>query len=217
LYLSQHPLAAYDDFLKDKTTPLKNIKPTDDGKAAVVGGAINDAREITTKNGQKMAFVKLEDRSGEIELVVFPSIYQQTEDVWVRDHVVLVHGKVSSRDRSGQEGGGEAKILVDQAREITHEEADTIEASKPEDPKSEPKPVSHNPRIYIRLESSDDPKVLLSLKNTLDNFSGTTDVVLVMGPEQSKQAIKLPSGVSSEENVLQSLQDLVGASNVRVR
>jgi DNA polymerase III alpha subunit len=49
-----------------------------------------------------MAFVKIEDLVGEIELLLFPGSYQQTAGLWSRDTVVLISGKVTSKDRDGE-------------------------------------------------------------------------------------------------------------------
>ena len=234
LYLSQHPLEAYSVLLGEQTTPLNSIKPEHDGKAIVAGGIVVDAREILTKNGQKMAFVKIEDEFGETELILFPSTYQQTLGLWVRDHVVIVRGKVNAKDREGNLTG-EVKILVDDGREVTHEQAmayqgtgrkqrelktgkrkgsalsAAVAAAKAEKVASaEPRPA----RVYIRLSSSDDHDMLAQLKVAIDEQRGDSEVVLVLGPDTAKQAVKLPTRMSSDPASLERLQALVGAGNV---
>lgn len=223
LYLSQHPLAAFDDFLREQAVPLVEITPGHDGKPVTVAGAISEIREITTKKGQKMAFVKIADMKGETELILFPNSYQQTTGIWERDHVVLVHGKVNAKDRDGNPSD-EVKIMVDDAREVTVEQAQAYQASGKEKkaPKVRPKtkanlkPLSDtNERIYIRLEDSTDQALLLSLKETIDNNVGETEVVLVLGPAETKQIVKLPSRVNQHEEVMAKLKGLVGAGNVK--
>ena len=49
-----------------------------------------------------MAFVKIEDQTGEMEIILFPNALQQTIGIWERDRVVLVRGRVSTRGRDGQ-------------------------------------------------------------------------------------------------------------------
>ena len=81
------------------------------GTTVVVGGSVSVVREIVTKKGSKMAFVKLADKTGEVELVVFPKKYND-QNYWVRDRVMMVQGSLSSgRDSSA---AGELKILVDE-------------------------------------------------------------------------------------------------------
>ncbi|HUC90237.1 MAG TPA: DNA polymerase III subunit alpha [Patescibacteria group bacterium] len=232
LYLSQHPLEMFKDYLSEQTIPLNSIKPEHDGKSAVVGGSILDVREIMTKKGQRMAFVKLEDCFTDVELILFPNAYQQTAGLWERDRVVLVRGKVSAKDREGNLGE-EVKIMVDDGREITVEQAQgyqpsgkKIKAPSSRHPSSaivsKPgKTVLVSPdtprRLYVRLDDSGDQKMLMSLKSVLDSNAGDTEVVLVLGPAESKQIIKLPALVDSGETVMAKLREIVGAENLRMQ
>ena len=227
LYLSQHPLESFAHFLEEQTVPINSIKPEHDGKAVTIGGAILDVRDITTRNGQKMAFIKLEDLTGEIEVILFPSAYQQTVGLWERDRVVLVRGKVNGREKDGQ-AATEAKVMVDDAREITLEQAGAYQPTGKK--KRTPKPVSKvvkpvaatpdkpvNPRVYIRLSSTSDQDKLLSLKQAIDSHHGDTEVVLVLGEAAQKQAIKLPGGIDHESAGLEELKTLVGEENLVIR
>jgi DNA polymerase-3 subunit alpha len=238
LYLSQHPLELFETILAEQTVPLNALKAEHDNRAVSVGGAINDIREITTKNGQKMAFIKLEDHSGEIEVILFPNSYQQTVGLWERDRVVLVRGKVNARDKDGN-SSGDIKIIVDDAREITPQQASAYQATgkKAKVPKTRAAAVSSAPsktttssavkpdpaappaqeRVYIRLANTEDQQTLLSLKQTIDIHQGTTEVVLVLGEANGKQAIKLPGGIDASSEGLHILTQLVGADNLVVR
>jgi DNA polymerase-3 subunit alpha len=227
LYLSQHPLELFEKFLNEQTVPLNTLTPEHDGKSVNVGGAITDVREITTKNGQRMAFVKLEDRFGEIEIVLFPNSFQQTLGLWERDRIVLVRGKVSTRDRNGN-GGSEVKVMVDDAREITAEQAANYQETgkKVKPPKAKARkgaaaPVSPlktaEERLYIRLHNTDDERTLLILKETIDLHKGSTEVVLVLGEASAKQAIKLPGGIDAAGDGLVKLRELVGTDNLVIK
>lgn len=230
LYLSQHPLSMYEKFLNEQTIQLATLLPEHDGKTVRVGGAINDVREITTKNGKKMAFVRIEDQTAEMELIVFPSSFQQTLGLWERDKVVLVNGKVSAKDRDGNISS-EVKIIVDDGREITAEQAQNYQETgkKVKAPKANKKVkaeiattkkaevVKKPERLYIRLINSDNQELLLSLKQVIDNHQGDMDVVLVLGPSDAKQVIKLPGGVEKSDELIDAITALVGATNVKVQ
>jgi hypothetical protein len=122
------------------------------------------------------------------------------------------------------------KIMVDDAREITTEQATVYQTTgkKKKTPKTTKKAtktaksadgtekVAADPKLYIRLETSENEKVLRSLKQTLDGNSGGTEVVLVLGDQQNKRAVKLPGRVSTDETVLTGLRELVGADNVKL-
>ncbi|MEK7594657.1 MAG: DNA polymerase III subunit alpha [Patescibacteria group bacterium] len=229
LYLSQHPLELFETILAEQTVPINTLTADHDGKAVSIGGAITDFREITTKTGQRMAFVKLEDRYGEIEAILFPNSYQQTIGLWERDRVVLIRGKVNSKDKEGNRSS-EVKIMVDDAREITAQQASAYEATgkKRKTPKAsaaKPKAVPHRQpeadsgveRLYIRLINTSDEQTLRTLKETIDNHQGETEVVLVLGASGSKQAIKLPTGIDRGSEGVTKLATLVGSDNLVLR
>lgn len=225
LYLSQHPLEAYRVYLGEHAVPLGSLTAGQDGRATAVGGAITAARVITTKNGQKMAFVGLEDQSGEVELLVFPKIYQQTAQLWERDRVVLVRGKLSSRERDGQ-ADSELKLIVDEASEITPERAAGYQSTgknpanlEPQAPRSlgAATAEAESPqRVYIRLPSAEDQQLLQNIKHTIDDFRGNTEVVLVLGPDSSKQVIKLPAKINTAGEAIARLAAAAGEQNVKL-
>jgi DNA polymerase-3 subunit alpha len=226
LYLSQHPLEQFLVILDEQTVGLETLKPEHDGRVVAVGGIITEFREITTKNGQKMGFVKIADQHGEAELVLFPSVYQQTTGIWERDNVILVKGKVNGKDREGNMQS-DLKILADDAREVTIEQALAYQATgrKPKTPK-EAKPTSRAPktdtavatkRLYIRLKNAEDNQTLMTLKQIIDANKGDTEVVLVLGNDDQKQIIKLPPRIDHRAEVMGSLHELVGASNVKLQ
>lgn len=229
LYLSNHPLSEYEAFLAEQAVPLKEVEAGMDGRGIKVGGSVTEFREITTKNGQKMAFVKIADMFTEIELILFPNVYQQTIGIWARDNVVVVNGKVSAKDRDGNIGN-ELKVLVDDAREVTTEQAQGYistgkKARKPKLKKltvatNEPvvaEPVSHTQkRLFIRVEDTSNNAKLESLKDMLDKVPGETSVVLVVGNNESKQLVKLPMSVTADDLLLSQLSNVFGSTHVKL-
>jgi DNA polymerase-3 subunit alpha len=231
LYLSQHPLASYEDFLREQAVPLGSLLAEHDGKAVTVAGAIAELREIVTKNGQKMAFVKIADMSNELELILFPGAYQQTLGIWQRDKVVLVRGKVNARDRDGN-ASDDVKVMVNDAREVTPEQAQAYQATgkdakvpkasskKVTKPSSAAAPQPSLPsleRLYIRLDNSDDQELLVALKQAIDEQPGDTEVVLVLGNADNKQIVKLPTRARAASGLITQLQELVGAERVKLQ
>lgn len=215
LYLSQHPLTMFEAYLSANAKPIASLNQQMDGEAVQIGGIINAIREITTKRGQKMAFVRIEDLSGEIEVILFPAAYAQYADHWAQDKVVLVRGKLNAKDRDGNIGE-ELKVLLDSASEVSLEQA---EALKPKEQSHLSGPgamgvVSNNERLYIRLSSSEDEALLVDLKKTIDKYHGQTEVVLVIGEEEQKKAIKLPSGIEISSEGPRLLSQLMGSENV---
>ena len=57
----------------------------------------------------------------------------------------------------------------------------------------------------------------MQLKSIIDQNSGNTEVVLVMGDESNRQVIKLPMRIEHNDQTVESLSGLVGKPNVKVR
>src|SRR5713226_2676974 len=99
VYISKHPLANLTDLFKKGRVTHTTAEITEelDKQKVVLGGAIRDARRITTKKGDTMCVVQLEDMYGSIGVTVFPKIYEATSETWAEDTVVIVQGEVQVR------------------------------------------------------------------------------------------------------------------------
>ncbi|MCK4474101.1 DNA polymerase III subunit alpha [Candidatus Parcubacteria bacterium] len=114
LYISSHPLEDFKKIFEEKVLPLFKISQDITGKIVKIGGIISVIKKITTKSGKPMLFVKLEDRTDKIELVVFPSVIEQNPDIFQENKIVMVKGRVDNRD-------GTPKIICQEIEEIVEE------------------------------------------------------------------------------------------------
>ena len=98
VYVSKHPLAYLDEVMKDKVKHnTAMITEEHDKQKVVLGGMITEAKRLTTKKGDTMCVITLEDMFGTIGVTVFPKVYEQTAEMWVEDSVVIVYGDVQVR------------------------------------------------------------------------------------------------------------------------
>ena len=101
LYLTGHPVERYLPELKRFiSSRIVDIKPTRN-QIITVAGLIVAMNTRNSKRGGKLAFITLDDRSGRIELVVFPEDYERHRDLLVKDRLLVVEGDVSVDDYSG--------------------------------------------------------------------------------------------------------------------
>lgn len=234
LYLSAHPLDKYDDYFSEQTTPLISLKPEHDKKTVTVGGVVSLVRQIVTKSGSKMAFVALEDKTGEGEIVVFPSLFEEVGSRLIQDEVIRVEGKISSTDRQGN-SLGEAKIIADTIIFLSGEELDNYRATgkkmkelkprktskikattaiKPEE-KYSYRPVDDRepPKLYVRVTDPADHTKLHSLKQLLNNFLGDSEIILVLGKQKSS-AMRLPFRIDPKPDLTAAIAELYGSEHV---
>ncbi len=126
-YVSGHPLDPYRSLLRQVTSTNveKIFEQAREGKLAKkgeqpmdwkarkaaqanepqLGGILTSVKEITTKKGDRMAFLGLEDYGGKIEVVCFPRVFEKCRDAIRPGNVVVVRGTAE-----GNEQG--AKILA---------------------------------------------------------------------------------------------------------
>jgi DNA polymerase-3 subunit alpha len=113
MYLSDHPLSAYQEELKRSITHYSGqLIEAEHHSPVTVGGMISSLRTTMTRKGQEMAFAVLEDIQGSVELVIFPRTWANHQKLIRNNEVMIARGKVDT-DRT------EAKVLVD-SLEVVH-------------------------------------------------------------------------------------------------
>jgi DNA polymerase-3 subunit alpha len=107
LYVSEHPLHSIRDQLRRKTDcTLAEIERRRDGEVVTVGGIVSAVKGLTTKKGEPMVFLRLDDVTGGAEVVVFNSVYAQSRELCVADQILIVKGRVDHKQE------GETKLLA---------------------------------------------------------------------------------------------------------
>ena len=117
-YLSDHPLKGYDSLLKVWSTGtieeiLQSVQASEakEKKRIVIAGLISELREVITRKGTRMAFGKIEDLTGQIEVIFFPDTFAVYESLIKGEKPLLLGGNLESEN-----GGG--KVIVDTANTI---------------------------------------------------------------------------------------------------
>src|SRR5439155_9596349 len=113
LYVSEHPLHAVSDQLRRKVhCPLAELDRRRDGEIVEVGGIVSHVKALTTKKGDPMVFLRLDDLAGGTEVVVFNSVYAAARDLLEVDRILLVKGRVDHKQE------GETKLIAIEVREF---------------------------------------------------------------------------------------------------
>jgi DNA polymerase-3 subunit alpha len=112
LYVSGHPLKQYLEKLQNyKVRPIKEIlakKGDSNSNGEQVAGVISKVERIISKLGQPILFVKIEDLSGTLEIVVFSDTLAKNPTIWRENNVIIVNGRLSWRNN-------EPKFICQQA------------------------------------------------------------------------------------------------------
>ena len=166
------------------THSLDNLAGCRHGERVTVAGLITEIKPITTKKGDSMAFVTLEDLTHRIEVVVFPRILQAYRDQLRVEPAVLLTGRIS-QDEKG------TKLLVDRVEDLTLFLNKGIENEGNKEKGNEKKAQPDLPAVYIRISKRHEEKaVLQALKRVLLDHPGKAPVRL--DHEGSQQVLALP-------------------------
>jgi DNA polymerase-3 subunit alpha len=111
LYLTGHPMAAYArDIEKSASHRIAALSDAGDGEVKIIG-LPGEVREMKTKRGDKMAFVRLDDVDGSVECVFFPQSWTRSMRAVQSGEALLVHGRVERKDDA-------VKVLADGALRV---------------------------------------------------------------------------------------------------
>lgn len=160
-YVSGHPLDSYKEQLK-ACTPLYHLTAEGnqyDGRMVTIGGTISRIKGTMTKKGQPMGYVTIEDYDGEVETVVFPSVWETVRPILAEDAAVAIRGRVQANER-------DVKVLAEEIIPL-----DKLRASAPS-----PAGVLH---LYIDA-AHDSNEVSQRLAGLFQKHHGKTPVIMHM-------------------------------------
>ncbi len=113
LYLSGHPLDKFRHLLEKREVNIARAKTEyKEGMVAVVAGILQEVKTIITKKNEIMAFLKLADFSGSIEVVVFPRTWNEHKALFSPDALVALKGRISNRNNTVSMVAEKAKALA---------------------------------------------------------------------------------------------------------
>jgi DNA polymerase-3 subunit alpha len=195
-YISSHPLTAVQQHLQRLTTATsQSLAECPSDQPVTVGGIITQRRTQLTKNGERMAFLTLEDLYGTFEVIVFPEIYRQSVAWCESDAPILVWGKAESDTSEG-------RVLAQ--RLLPLEADETWRGFR---------------RLTLLVSPQLGRSVLLQVRDLLTASPGDSSVMLAVPFADGERVVMRASerlNVMPSHALLDALDQLLGAGNVRV-
>jgi len=114
LYISDHPMKRHTTYLKNRG--IKTLKeaanPEQKDKTRLkVAGVISSIQKFITKTGKQMLFVKIEDMTDNLEVIVFSEAFAKNPYLWKENNALIINGMLSLRN-------GEVKIICNEAKKL---------------------------------------------------------------------------------------------------
>lgn len=187
-YITGHPLDEYAQRISG-LLPIAKLKDGNikERKLVRVAGIILEVKRITTKKGDTMCFLTLEDFTDRISVTVFPKVFYQNVNMFVPDVAVVLQGRVD---------------LSDDEPQLLAETLWPIEAYKPD--------------YYLTIvEDMEKPEVYESLRLIFKKYHGDHAVFMQSHGKWQKTADTYWLKDGSE--VREELEAVLGSGNVRCR
>ncbi len=191
-YFTANPLDGFKSVLELNTSSsISALKEARDKSSVILGGMCVGLKEITTKKGQRMAFMRLEDQTDGVEVILFPGVYSDSAEIIAEDMPIMVKGRLE-RDED------EVKIIAEEI--ISLQEA----RDNPE------KFMCRDTHITIKAEGIDEGG-LVRLKGLLKKNPGASKVILKLRYENGRRVIiALQDGmkINPSDGLLSEIRDL---------
>lgn len=186
IYLSGHPLSEFERELSENVTFYLGDKNNDniDKKEVLVGGIITGIQTKATRNESIMAFINIEDLTGSMEAIVFPTVFEKYKSLLHPDSKVYIKGRIDSKEDEAP------KLLVEEIRPLGKRESEGT---------------------VVFTVSNGDHLDMNALKDFISNHMGNDRVVIYI-KETAKSYLLDKKMEASREN-LNMLASITGLRN----
>ncbi len=177
IYFTSHPLDGLKEFFESRNVisledALENKK---NDEILVLGAMVTKIRKITTKKGEIMAFLSIEDKTGRTDAVVFPRVYQELKDSLKENIPMLIVGRLNIRD-------GEKSVVIQKAKYV-----------------DEKKHSSKFDGVTFKITTEHSEEEVAELKEFIKNSKGDTLVRIVVDDGVSTKNVVLNKTILVDE------------------
>ncbi|WP_042223243.1 DNA polymerase III subunit alpha [Oceanobacillus manasiensis] len=193
IYVSSHPLHTYRELLRENgqlsISAAFSIEAKKEIQSTVM---IQSIKTIRTKRGENMAFLTLNDETGDIDAVAFPELYRNSRKLMEEESMVTVKGKVEERN-------GTKQLLLSS---LTSFDEITLQN------------VKNHERLFIRTTGEENEKDLHAIREIVVEHPGAVPIIVYR--QKQKRSYKLDSEYFIEPSYkcLKALKQYFGEENV---
>ena len=220
MYLSGHPIDSYKDFSKaigadsisDILLSEDSSRYRDNSKVKLVCIVTKNKTQIT-KSNQMMAFVTVEDRYANAELIVFPKVLSQFSSSLYVGAVLEVIGTLNFKEDEEPRIICEKITALPPAQKLKSYVAQHLKAQPKEKAKQQTTNEQKEQKLYLRIDDMQSIKYKKTI-NMLELFSGTTKVVFYITSEKKQLLAPQSLWVKPNPTMLNELKSYLGEENV---
>ena len=207
-YVSGHPLEEYSDIIENYTsTSTQNLVENRIDSEVDVAGMITEVNNHTTKKGESMAVIELEDLEDVVKVVVFPDAYKNAVEL-VEGKVVWIRGTVKLDNRSRNSDSDED----------TQKEALQIQANKILDIESVTEQQTSALEVTIPESDLENTEKLETLQEIARANKGEHDLILrLMSPRYGEVIARCAQkyNIAYKPQIIEQVEGLFGENCIK--
>ena len=200
VYLTGHPLKDYEEQIEKLVTitaeDLAHADTNDqiiDGMKATIAGIVSGKKILVTKSNKQMAFLDIEDLYGEIEVVVFPNVYEKYLQFIKEESILAIKGTINFKE--------------DEAPKILADKIINLEASNN---------AEQEGLVKIKVPKElEEEKCFNIIKELILANKGTKPVLIFLEKSGKKFKTNRDLWVNPSEAFIRAAEVLVGQENVK--
>ncbi|MGD8502890.1 MAG: DNA polymerase III subunit alpha [Syntrophobacterales bacterium] len=172
-YFTGHPLDGYEKEMRSfAIVDSGGLADKTDGIQIMLCGLNAGLKEITTRRGDRMAFLTLEDRQGTVEVIVFADTYQSSRDLFDGEDPILVVGTLQQEEKGSKVIAQRVLSLLDAKEHLTQAihlklALEALSKEKLEDLKAILERHKGDCRIYVHLCTDPECEAVIRLGDKL--------------------------------------------------
>jgi DNA polymerase-3 subunit alpha len=222
-YITAHPLARYEALMKEhRAIPTEALENQEESERAVcVCGIVTEEKVVQTKKGDKMAYLRLEDLTGSVEVIVFPDLYRVAAPIIKQEKPLLITGTLDKTEH-----GMKFKALTCRLLDGTLPKAVSSRLSGGSTLAGHGAPAGHvapaeqaktKSSLIISLPDNTAPSIMNNLKEILSGFPGDIPVYLHVELPERSVMIDTKTTVLASPLMMAKIEILVGSGKAELR
>ncbi|MCI9476011.1 MAG: DNA polymerase III subunit alpha [Emergencia sp.] len=228
VYITDHPLNEYADKIQKYASVTSeelaaaseeghHDSRIQDGMTVTLAGMIAGKKNQITKNNKMMAFVNLEDLFGEVEVVVFPNVYERCSAAILEDNVVVVKGKLNFKEDEMPKLLADSVVGIhDVEQHLQHEQAAPERGRNAQGGRTQGAGTGAE-TVKVRIpQEADEQEILGRLQEIFKEYPGNTPVLIYL---QNGKIVRTGAGggVYPSIALFDTVAEMVGRPNIKGR
>lgn len=226
LYLSGHPLFAYQEILKHLVTAdsrdfnemleSPESSPYKDRQSLIVGGIIISKNLKTTRNNQMMAIIQLEDVFGTVECIIFPKTLETYLSLVQLDEIVIAEGLLDYKDEEAP------KLLINHLTTI-----DDIDSWKNKkinngaqphrfEKKARLSDDQQTSKLWIKIMEPEHIHLIEKIKPLLRQYHGNIPVIIYVESTRQRLVAEKNLWITKNDELIEALKNVFGDGAIKM-